>query len=364
MFEQLDDPHPPEFGERHRRGVRTRIRTRQRRKLAIGGAVGAVVIGVGGLGARTALRVDQVRRLEVAGTDATGQLAAGEPVTVLLVGVDGAEQLGADVDDRPWTDSMLLVRLDPAAGAIRVLSLPRDLDVAEVGSPVRRLNSVYAEAGVDGLVGEVEGLGFPVDHVAIVDFVGFRDLVDAIGGVDVAVTAPLRDKSSGLVVDVAGCQRFDGVQALALARARHLERFDAGEWWVDGTGDIGRMERQRALLLAAFVQLGRQIPDPLTVDRLAGWAQEHLTVDSGLGNTELVGLIRSAAAIDPGRVESIGLPVSPETRDGNSVLRALGVDGVAEWFGDGTPAPDLGTATTSPDRSGANVPSPDAIGPC
>lgn len=365
MFERLDDPTPPTFGTSHRGGVRARVRARHRRRLAVGGAAGAVVLGVTGVTARAAYRVDDVRRIDVAGTEQSA--ADGAPVTVLLVGTDGAPALGEDVDRPAMTDTLLLARIDPAAGSIRLLSLPRDLDVSDGAAPVRRLNSVHAEQGIDGLVAEVDRLGFPVDHVAIVDLAGFRDLVDEVGGVEVAVASPLRDRSSGLVIDAAGCRRLDGAQALALARARHLERLVDGTWLLDGTGDIGRMERQRAFLTAAFASLGDQVPTPFTADRLAGWAQEHLTVDAGLGTAELVGLIRSSAQIGPDRVESIGLPVVAATRDGVAALRAVDPAATAEWFERGAPLTEGGTTADLPaagDPAAPEVSSADLIEQC
>ena len=332
-----------------------------------------MVLGVAGVTARAAYRLDGVRRLDVAGLEQAAD--AGAATTVLLIGTDDAESIdeSAAVEGpavrRSMTDTMLLARIDPDVGAIRMMSLPRDLDVSEDGAPVRRLNSVYAEQGIDGLTAEVGRLGFPVDHVAIVDFGGVRDLVDAVGGVDVAVTSPLRDRMSGLVIDTPGCRHLDGSQALALARARHLERFDGTTWVLDPTGDLGRMSRQRALLWAAFVDLGDQIPTPFSVDRLAGWAQEHLTVDAGLGTAELVGLIRSAAAIDPGRVTSTDLPVQAANRGGAAVLELLDAEAVVEWF-DGGPTPAPGTATTTPGADGSGtpngdvLPNADLIGPC
>lgn len=348
MFEPLDDPNPPTFGASHRGGVRARVRARHRRRMAVGGAAGAVVLGVAGVTARAAYRVDDVRRIDVATTEQPA--ADGAPVTVLLIGTDGAPALGEDVDRPAMTDTMLLARIDPAAGSIRLLSLPRDLDVSDGVAPVRRLNSVHAEQGIDGLVAEVDRLGFPVDHVAIADFGGFRDLVDAVGGIDVAVAAPLRDRQSGLTIDSAGCRHLAGPQALALARARHLEYFVDGTWMADGTGDLGRMQRQRAFLTAAFTGLADQTPTPFTADRLAGWAQERLTVDSGLGTAELVGLIRAAAQIGPDRVEAIGLPVAAATRDGVAAFSAVDPAATAEWFERG--APPVEGATSVPPGPG------------
>ena len=101
--------------------------------------------------------------------------------------------------------------------------------------------------------------------------------------IDVAVAAPLRDRQSGLTIDSAGCRHLAGPQALALARARHLEYFVDGTWMADGTGDLGRMQRQRAFLTAAFTGLADQTPTPFTADGkrfVAGSSRPNSSVTS------------------------------------------------------------------------------------
>jgi LCP family protein required for cell wall assembly len=345
MFHELDDPTPPTFDDGMRRQVRARVRARRQRRLAVGGAAGAVVLATGGLYARAATRLGDVERIELAGT---ASVAPGEPRTILLVGTDTAAGL---VGAEPTTlaDTIVLVRVD--GDRVRLLSLPRDLEVVDPqGTPVR-LNSILTSDGVGGLIAVIEQqVGLPVDHVAMVDFGGFRDLVDRIGGIELATSVPVRDLSSGLELSATGCQRLSGSQALALVRARHLEFPGDAGWIADTSGDLGRMDRQRAFLIAALTAVQRQVPDPLTVDQLAGWAVGHLTIDAELDVATLTELLRLGLALDPTQVDSYTLPVVPAVLDsGANVLRVdAGAPSVLARFHGATPAPGPPPRRTMP----------------
>jgi len=206
---------------------------------------------------------------------------------------------------------------------------------------------VLGSGGPGAVVAQVEALGFPVDHVVLVDFGAFVDLVDMIGGVQVRIDAPLRDPNSGLLLDTPGCVRLDGAQALSLVRARHLQWFDGERWVADPTGDLGRMDRQRAFVAALLGAARSELPSPWTADRLAAWVQEHLTVDSSLDTTTLLGLARDALDTDSWVIEDEPFPVVSATRDGAAVLQPAAEAGaVAEWFrsSSGTEAPSVPAA--------------------
>lgn len=310
MFEHLDDPAPPHFGDHFRQVVIRRAHRRRRHRRLMAGAgvaLASVVVGVGALYGRAAWRARDVARVEVAGT---GEVAAGEPVTVLVLGTDGRLPVGRTAD------VLMLVRLDPGAGALTVLSLPRDLmvDAPGGGGPV-------VVSRVDGgeLVGVIESqIGVPVDHVVQVDIDGFRSLIDQVGGVDIRVDAPLRDTASGLHVEAAGCVSLDGEDALALVRSRRLEVLDdSGTWVRDPLADLRRIENQRQVALAALDALAEGGTDPVTLNGHVDWALDHVTVDATLGIDDMVRLARAAAALDPSAVSEASLPVVPHPADLN-----------------------------------------------
>lgn len=348
-LDRLDDPTPPEFGGTFRRAVAQRVRRRRRRRIAVGGAASAVVLGIGAVTTRGVTQLNGIDRIEVAGTDSVG---SHEPQTMLLIGTDGAPALDGDrTDVRPRADAVTLVRFDPSAGAVRLLSLPRALvlprpGAVEPGGTSTRLSEVMVEGGVDAVVAFVEQLGFGVDHVAVLDMAGFRDLVDDAGGIDVRFDAPTRDRQSGLDVPAAGCRRLDGAQALALVRARHLERQLDGQWVSDPSGGLGRTSRQRAVLAAALVQIRSSAADPLAFDRWASWAREHLTLDAALDTATIVSLLRQLLGAETLDTSTLNLPVVPAVRtDGSNVLEVPSdLGGVVQDFSDGpvagTPSSD------------------------
>lgn len=341
MFAQLDDPRPPQFGESFRRSVVHRARSRRRRRRLAGGAgalVAVLVVGAGGLYGRAAWRLNDLDRVDVAGT---GPVAEGDPMTVLVVGTDTRPEQSSSNPD-----TVLLARLDPATGSAALLSLPRDLMVEAPGggAPVM-INSVVADHGLDGLVAVVEGqVGVPVDHTVVVGMDGFRSLVDRIGGIEVWVERPLRDVGSGLYLDEPGCVTLDGQQALELVRSRKVEMMDASGTWVrDPLAEVRRVATQRQVLLAALAGLRTDGLDPVSVDRTADWALEHVAVDEALDRDDVADLVQAALALDPGGLSQATLPVVPYPEDENRLAAdPVAAPAVVEAFLAGRPLTDAG----------------------
>ena len=360
MFEHLDDPRPPVLGDRFRRETVARGRRRRRRRRLQGAAgvtVATLLVGVGGLYGRVAWRADDIERVDVT---STGEVAADAPLTVLLV---GADTLAGETE---YAETLLLARIDPA-GTVALLSLPRDLMVgAPDGSGPVVINAVYATGGLDGLLTVIEGeIGIPVDHVVRVGFDGFVSLVDRVGGIEVSVDTPVRDRSSGLYIDDTGCVSLDGEQALAAARSRRVEWLDgSGNWVHDPLSDLRRVSTQRQLLIAALAALGDESADPVTLDRHVTWALEHLVVDAGLGSDDLVRMVRSLTSVDPAAVSSASLPVVPYPQDENRLAADPAASpATVEAFVTGRPLPGDPPAS-EPEPDAAALPGGDIITPC
>jgi LCP family protein required for cell wall assembly len=297
MFEPLDDPRPPTFDAAFRRRVVRRAHQRRRRRLAggAGAAAVAVVAGAAGVYGPSVWRARDLERVEVAGT---APVANGEPVTVLVLGADGPRTDGVT---GTRVDTIVLARLDPEAGRLSLLSLPRDLMVTD---PTR--------APVE------QQIGVPLDHVVQVDFSGFAGLVDRIGGVDVRVDDPVRDVASGLLLEDTGCVTLDGEEALALVRSRSVEHLQPdGTWLRDPHSDLRRVETQRAVVAAALAGLDRLGWTPAEMRSQVEWAVDHVTIDAGLSLEDLVQLGSSAAALGPDDVAGATLPVVPHPSDAN-----------------------------------------------
>ena len=209
-----------------------------------------------------------------------------EPVTVLLLGSDTREvltpeerrELGTGMAWGERTEVVALVRVDDAAGELRMLNIPRDSLITRCDGSRGRINAAYGigeRSSVGGLNCVVQSVtawsGVDIDHAVKVDFRGFIDIVDAIGGVEMFLDEPIRDQRANL--DLAeGCQVLDGADALAFARARSID------------DDFGRISRQQRLLveLRDQVQENGVFAEPVRTLRLAEAIAGSMQVDSTL----------------------------------------------------------------------------------
>lgn len=209
------------------------------------------------------------------------------PTNLLLIGADAGPGKGREGPGR--SDTLLLVHTDPGAHRIGLLSIPRDLRVEIPGHGPDKINAAYAIGGPALAIRAVESLtGLPVNHVAVVDFATFPQVIDALGGI--TVTVPERIVSNRFdcpYATLAQCNRWpgwrfrkgrqtmDGRRALVYARIRE-NRLDPSET------DIARGGRQqqvveaiagRATSLRTFLRLpfvGDDLVKPLATDLSAG----------------------------------------------------------------------------------------------
>jgi LCP family protein required for cell wall assembly len=352
MFERLD---PPEFrpGEGFRAAVVTRgRRMRRRRHQAVGAALGTVVLMAAVVGVTAGWskqQFDSIERVEVQDLPTQVDALEGEPFNVLVVGVDGPRPIDSGtVGER--ADTMMVVRVEPDAGKVQVVSLPRDLWVRIPGHGEERLNTALPFGGPSLLVGTVESaLGIPVDRYLQIDFDGFTRMVDA-AGVRVHFPYPARAKSSSLEVPTPGCVTLDGPKALALVRARKdLQWLVDGEWRGDTHGDIGRMLRQQTFGRLLLASLGDASSLQGKATLLARYA-DFVTMDSYWTREQLDGLIDFAADLGPNDVSSRVLPVTDAVVHGAQVLVPIeAAPAVQAALRGDVPDPHPGAAETAPD---------------
>jgi polyisoprenyl-teichoic acid--peptidoglycan teichoic acid transferase len=316
------------------RRVSARVYRRRRIAAALALLLAAgLAVTAGGWG-YTAFRFGQISSVHVPGL---GKAPADGSLNLLVVGSDTRQGLrdggfGDAAGQR--SDVIILVHLVPAARHATVLSIPRDLYVPVAGTGgSAKINSAFNH-GPGQLVQTIQqSLRIPVHHYLLVDFDGFREVVDALGGVSMYFPRPVRDDNhgrneSGLRVAGPGCRRLDGDQALALARSRYFQYQDrAGRWHADPGTDLGRIRRQQTMLRAlAANALGRNLANPLRANALVGSVVHSLTKDDRLTIRRAVTLARQFRAFDPARLMTITLPVDRAVqRDG--VVRRAGQPG-------------------------------------
>jgi LCP family protein required for cell wall assembly len=221
-----------------------------------------------------------------------------------------------------------------------LLSIPRDLWVDIPGHGTQRINSAYNQ-GPDVLVQTVEeALGIPIHHYVEIDFIGFKKLVDAVGGVELCFLYPSRDTHTGFNFPEPGCEVVDGVQALGYARSRYFEQFKDGDWRIDGSADIGRTRRQRDFVKKALqMAIDEAKANPFRVGDVLRSGGSSIRTDGDLDVMDAIAKLRDA--VDD--ISSYQLPVRGETIDGNAVLLMTDdAEAVLAFFrGDGpAPAPD------------------------
>ncbi|MDQ4072383.1 MAG: LCP family protein [Actinomycetota bacterium] len=152
---------------------------------------------------------------------------AGEPQTIMLIGSDERPRWSPNYEDKARSDSILLVRLDPARGATAIMSLPRDLKVTVPGFGTRKLNNAYEEGGPRLALETVKKLtGLRINHVINVDFDGFQRGVNALGCIYADIDRRYFNDNSGVedyaTIDVPpGYQRMCGKDSLDYVRYRH-----------------------------------------------------------------------------------------------------------------------------------------------
>jgi LCP family protein required for cell wall assembly len=179
-------------------------------------------------------------------------------------------------------------------------------DVSQFGT-YNRINSSY-NSGANQLVQTITAnFGIPINHVVQVDFAGFQDSVNALGGIYLNFAYPAKDAYSGLDITTPGCQLLNGTQALAVARSRHYYYYQDAEWQYDGSSDFGRIERQDAFL-KSMITAAKSKVSPLTVNAFIGTIHEGVVIDDGFSFNELIGLALTYHSFNPDNLQTQTLP--------------------------------------------------------
>ncbi len=219
--------------------------------------------------------------------------SGAERLNVLLLGIDtrpGHEAEGQN------TDTVIVFTFDPVNRTAGMLSIPRDTLVKIPGRDEDKINAAYAYGGSDLARRTVsQFLGVPIHSYALVDFIGFRRIVDAVGGVLVDAPLPVRDEAYptedfGVTrLDIrAGPQLIEGEAALRYARSRH------------DSSDFSRAERQQRVIGALKKRTGEQatlLQLPALVDQLSD------AVRTDLDPANALPLLRLGLAMDPKDIE-------------------------------------------------------------
>ena len=291
-----------------------------------------------------------------AGVDPTGGSGPRRPLNLLLIGSDtraGADAgYGAGITGARG-DVTILLHLSADRQRAVAVSIPRD-SLVLIPSCRRRdgtrtepaldlINAAYARGGSACAIRTVERLtGVRIDHHVVVDFAGFKHMVDALGTVPICVPRDVEDPNSGLRLR-AGVHQADGKTALAYVRNRTL----------DGTGDLGRIKRQQAFLAAMLQEAttGGVRTNPGRLYRFLDAATRSVTTDPKLASlNELRKLAQSVQGIASGNVHFLTVPNRPHPADPNRVQWTAQADELWKALRTDSPLPPK-TKTTSSSAS-------------
>ena len=255
-----------------------------------------------------------------------------ERMNILVMGLDRRPREG---DAPTRTDTMFVVTAGPQGQTAGILGIPRDLFV-EI--PYRdggccyqdRINTVFVIGETQGYAGGGPGLakkviernlGITIDHWVIIDFEGFVQIIDELGGIDVYVDEAVDDPRYSrtelpgdyypLHFDV-GEQHMDGQTALDYARTRY------------GSSDLDRIRRQQAVIFAAIDEALQQ--NLVQVEKLVSlWRRYKDAIETDINDFQAPGFAALAAQIDPARISALSLgaaTVGYVTPEGAAVLLA------------------------------------------
>jgi LCP family protein required for cell wall assembly len=245
-----------------------------------------------------------------------GLAAGGSPLHVLITGSDSRAALSPEERIALTTgsaggeraDTIILLTVD--GGRAGMLSFPRDLSVERCDGSVGRINGALAIGGPSCLVETVHRLsGIRAHHHLTITFGGFRDVVDAVGGVELCLERPIRDRSAGIDLPE-GCQVLDGADALGFVRVRKVD------------SDFGRIGRQQQFLRA----LAAEMTDPTLLVRpwrlvpLVIGASRAVTVDDRFGPVDLLRVAIGMRAVSAGDAVTATVPGDGFTSSSGAAL--------------------------------------------
>ncbi|MEU5151501.1 LCP family protein [Streptomyces yangpuensis] len=256
--------------------------------------------------------------------DRPAPLATGAR-NILLIGSDsrsgrGNSGYGQDKGTQR-SDTTILLHLPKDRRSATAVSIPRDLmteipsclqpDGSRTRASFGQFNWAFQWGGAACTIRTVEKLtGIRINHHMVIDFRGFKRMVDAVGGVEVCLRAPVDDVQAKLRLP-AGRQTLRGEQALGFVRARHS---------LGNGSDTERMERQQQFLgsLVKKVQSNGVLLNPARLYPLLDAATSSVTTDPGLASLRsMYELVRGVRGIPTDRVTFLTVPRRPYSPDPN-----------------------------------------------
>lgn len=219
------------------------------------------------------------------------------------------------------SDIIFIVHLVPSTHTVSLLSIPRDTFVpnARSGDEAFKIDAALYEGPTQLVKAVEEDFGIPIQHYAEVGFDGFVNIVNAVGGIKMDFPMPVYDSESYLNVQQPGCHELNGIEALQVVRARHLQYDQPGSglsiyypssWPQEAQSDIARIARTHEFLrvLASTVS-AKGVDNPITDQKLIDAIAPQVQVDSGFSTSTMLELMEDFHSVNIDSVPQYTLPI-------------------------------------------------------
>lgn len=223
------------------------------------------------------------------------------------------------------SDTMLLVHISKERDKAVLISIPRDSFALipehtnaagkVISATYSKINSAFNWGGAPLLIQTLEEMTeLKIDHYIEMNFVGFARVVDSLGGVEVCTKKDIDDPKSHLVL-AAGVHTLNGIEALKYVRTREF----------DGTGDIGRMQRQQAFMSSVLKKATSAgvLLNPITMTSFINSSLDAVTTDEGLKNSDLITLAKQMKSLATSNVRTLTVPLSDLNYYSNGVTASV-----------------------------------------
>ena len=293
------------------------------------GVVGAVfVVVIGGTVGYASYLNSRIHRFDVKGLlDVPTTGADAGTANILLVG--STDRCALKVQNAAYglcsqgvngvnSDVVMILHLNPNNKTLSILSVPRDLFVPNARAEGANKIDAALYQGPSQLVAAInENLGIPIQHYVVLNFDTFAKVVDALGGVKMYFPEPVFDAYSGLQVFAPGCVNLDGLHALQVVRARHLQYRPAGVtttnpayWPFEGQSDLARIRRDHEFLrILASAVSKNGLSDPITDGQLISSVAPQLNVDKQFSTSDMVNMVLDFHGVNTNSAPQLTLPV-------------------------------------------------------
>ncbi|MGH9018148.1 MAG: LCP family protein, partial [Acidimicrobiales bacterium] len=298
-----------------------------------------VLLLVGGAYGYLHYRLGQIKTVKCPSCAAA---LSGQPFNILVIGDDSradntaAENahFGSDASNPgAHSDTIKIAHVDPAAGTASLLSIPRDTYVRlsglsttwvnELGTRDQKINAALNDS-VDSLVQTVQdSFGIPIQSWVLINFNGLISAVQTVGGINLDFPYPVRDddngnNNSGLSITQTGCHTIHGDETLALSRSRFYQyEIRPGVWEADGTGDLGRIERQN-IVIEALMDKAKSTYNPLTLNAFIGSVVNDVKI-GGLTSSQLLSLAIKYHGFSGSNLQTATIPTTSASSAAGSV---------------------------------------------